>query len=180
MYALIAIPIPRHLQEQIEPLRAEPVFQKLLRPSRIELHITLKAPQQIADLNKDTWLNSARKACKGFSAIDLNITGLNFITTTVLALDVDPAALLPLHQSVTEHLEKYNDGAYTLHEGERFRPHITIGRAIRGPLNAAERAQILEKLTPLIKLQSHQARLVRLYGRDEGAYRPLLDIKLEN
>lgn len=178
MYVLAAIPIQRTLAAKIAPLQCHKAFTKSLQPSRMELHVTLKAPQDISDDLKNKWMEAAQMAYANFSSVELKITGLDFITTTVLALYIDPKPLVPLHNALTSALQPYNSPADGLHEGERYQPHITIGRALRGPLDTAQRRLVLEKLTLLAPMGGFRVGIVRLYGRDEQAYRPLLDVAL--
>ncbi len=181
MFVFPGVPINRELTNLIAPLVLHPEFEKRLRSTRMELHITLKAPQDIADEARSEWVMAAKQAMAGARMAKFTITGLGFITTSTLALYIDPRPLLPLHNGLVTALKPYSDSASALHEGEQYQPHITIGRATRGPLDALQRRQVLEELRPMAPpTGTFKATIVRLYGRDEGVYRPLLDISLEN
>ena len=127
MYVLPAIPIPRQLEEKIAPMRQTEVFHKLLRPSRMELHITLKAPQIISNAQKDAWVDAAQATCEQFSSVELEITSLGFLTSTVLALYIESKSLMELHDALAKALEQYNSPARGLHEGKQYQPHLRSG-----------------------------------------------------
>lgn len=173
MYVLVALPIPARIQDQISLLQQSQIFKKHLRSPRMEAHITLKAPQDIRPEQLNEWVREAETAIKT-GAITIESDGLSFITTGTLAISIkNNPGLDTLHSRLADKLSRFNSPGISIHEGDQFSPHISIGKA-GNLLPPAVRKEIIESLQmPSIRFES---KIVRLYAREAAGYRPVKDI----
>jgi 2'-5' RNA ligase len=177
MRVFVAIPLSKELGGVVEQIARMPLFREYLRLSRIEPHITLKAPQVIPSDAINTWKNTAAGTIQCDPPQRLNLKELFFITPTTLCLRIESTTLHHLLSLLTKNLGKYDTPDIIAHEGVNFIPHITIGRAIK-PITPSKQKQILQKLNPLTKPETITAPTARLYGLEslnEG-YKTLQDI----
>jgi hypothetical protein len=151
MRVFVGIPLSE-IESIRDRLHQHALIQECLRPSRLEGHITLKAP----------------------------LTNTLFITPFTLALAVSaPVALYRLCHHLASELAPYNSEPPT-HEGEDFLPHLTIGRSTK-LISPTERTAILQLCRSQLPLpDTRKARMVRLYGREDQAleYEIVEDIPL--
>jgi 2'-5' RNA ligase len=177
MRVFVGIPLSE-IESIRDRLHQHALIQECLRPSRLEGHITLKAPQTIAD-TKD-WVKAVKAAVAGFETFDVTLTNTLFITPFTLALAVSaPVALYRLCHHLASELAPYNSEPPT-HEGEDFLPHLTIGRSTK-LISPTERTAILQLCRSQLPLpDTRKARMVRLYGREDQAleYEIVEDIPL--
>lgn len=171
MIVLIGLPLQRKYDAEMRRLQDNPLFPKVLRPSRLELHVTLKAPQEIDDAA--IWIDEVSQKLKGATAATAKVTRIDFINSTSLVVFLDHQDLQRLHDPLIGDTPEF-------YEGEGFDPHITIGRASH-PVTPEVKRQAAElyKNDPLTGSEI-EFRIVRLYGREtrNDRYRALKDIEL--
>lgn len=176
MRVFVAIPVESQLDAKINPLHTHKLFAANMRPSHIEPHITLKAPQEVSDIKP--WAFAARGAISAWHPAQVRPTKVDFITPHTLALFLEPTPLAGLESALAGALAAYNTPDIELHEGSGYHPHVTIGRSDRKftPVEQAQLINLAESyLRPYPRLDITK---VRLYGHDGHRYYPLEDIEL--
>jgi 2'-5' RNA ligase len=173
MRVFVGLPAPPEFARKIEKIHQSQY--PMLRLSRLEFHITLKAPQEVQNL--DEWVKAAFAACINFSAPKITIEKV-FINPFNLCLEVRKQPLVDLQDSLVRALKPYNSPGITLHEKETFIPHITIGRSNK-PIPPRERKELLQQLNINFDELSFTASTVRLYAMLNGvSYDSAKDINL--
>ncbi|HSX41033.1 MAG TPA: 2'-5' RNA ligase family protein [Candidatus Saccharimonadales bacterium] len=175
MRVFIAIPVANQLNSKIEVFHAQPLFQQNMRPSHVEPHITLKAPQIVDDVQQ--WMATATEAIRGHAPLSIKGIKIDFITPHTLALFLEPDPLQDLQRSLATALAAYNSAGIDRHE-VNFHPHVTIGRSDHR-FNTPQQGELIRLAESFLEpYPTLQLNLVRLYAHDGHRYYGIKDIKL--
>src|SRR5206468_1024250 len=109
MKVFSAIPVSPQIRGELSRLEQSPVFQKRMRPIRLEAHLTLTAPQMIPDHEVASWVDSAKSAIARNMAPEatIAITGVGFVTAYTLCLLVTSENLASLHRDLNRELARF-------------------------------------------------------------------------
>ncbi len=176
MRVFVGIPVQRQLETLALSITSSSAVKELIRPSPAEMHITLKAPQEIDDVSK--WLNLVKSVCASARPTSVTLSTPTLINPVTLVVDVTREPLLEIHGALANALAPFNIGSVQLFEHELFRPHVTLGRSSRF-LSDAQRRRLLEATTELLPDGlALDVDVIRCYQRVETGYVALVDIAL--
>lgn len=175
MKYFIAIPLPDVLQNEIETFQRQ--FPTNDVPNVIELHITVKRPQENVDI--DFWIKVVKEVCSETKSFEITLDGVNDFEGGVVYLEPEQNLnLFNFHKSIYEKLEGTTETKGF--EYDNYHPHVTLGGTSWGMtkkelLDMKEKAK--QKFTEKI---IYSVNFVRIYKKPEGAksWEKVVDITL--
>jgi 2'-5' RNA ligase len=144
------------------------------RPSRMEPHITIKAPMMIRPEEAERIVTPVAQANASF-AINLVSADLFVNGESILILRADSAELRALHTEVVGAFNRFDAAFSSSYENDRYTPHLTVGKS-RSPKNSE---QLLTRAADRFKLPAtFTVDSIILFGRPDNSYKRLAEIQL--
>jgi 2'-5' RNA ligase len=179
MRVLVGIPVEDVVAEPLQELADSTLFKNSMRLSRMEPHITLKAPQEVDNISE--WQQKAMRACRDAKRSSVQATSIGFLTPFTFCIFLKCPELHALQYKVADALTQYNHPDVGLYEKELFNAHITLGRtAIK--LDKVAENQLIELARRTFRpLPQFEVNTIRLYGQvTPPEYSALADINLSD
>ena len=177
MKYFIGILVPEEIQKLILELATS--LPKDFTKSRMNAHITIRAPQFVADM---VLIESIVKSVANtFCPIDIGLGKVKNFDNNYLVVSAQSKLLYELNEKLARSLQKFNDENINYYDFEKYRPHVKIAE-IPGKLTiecVKKFEENLSEITKSTKNFSVKNLTIFIDKDDTGVYDQVINIPFQ-